>query len=127
MGSYRLRRLVIVVALLLLAAIPVSQTSWPLPTLDDVIGIDTTATADIPAELKELTVKGRAPKTGYERSQFGDGWDTVAGCTTRNRILVRDLSSVSINDECKVDSGVLNDPYTGQEIRFQRGETTSDD
>ena len=38
-------------------------------------------------------VKGRAPKTGYSREQFGDGWATVAGCDTRDRILRRDLTA----------------------------------
>ena len=43
------------------------------------------------AALDALPVKGRAPKTGYSREQFGDGWATVAGCDTRDRILRRDL------------------------------------
>ena len=29
--------------------------------------------------LQGLPVKGRAPKTGYGREQFGDGWASVAG------------------------------------------------
>jgi hypothetical protein len=40
--------------------------------------------------LDALPVKGRAPKTGYSRDQFGDGWASVAGCDTRDRILARD-------------------------------------
>lgn len=77
--------------------------------------------------LKTLEIKGRAPKTGYSRSQFGDGWLVSGGCDTRNIILHRDLSNTTVNDQCKVLSGLLNDPYTGHVIQFQRGDATSDD
>lgn len=77
--------------------------------------------------LEGLTVKGRAPKTGYERMQFGNGWSETNGCDTRNRILYRDLKDVSVNDRCQVLSGILDDPYTGKIIQFTRGADTSDD
>lgn len=68
--------------------------------------------------LDSLPVKGRASKTGYERAQFGDGWSTVSGCSTRNIILNRDMTDVAIDDECRVTKGVLDDPYTGETIHF---------
>ena len=39
--------------------------------------------------LESLAVKGRAPKTGYTRAQFGQTWADVNrnGCDTRNDIL----------------------------------------
>lgn len=77
--------------------------------------------------LNELAVKGRAPKTGYERAQFGDGWGDVEGCDTRNIILHRDLVNPAVNDRCQVVSGTLNDPYTDKTIQFLRGTDTSDD
>lgn len=77
--------------------------------------------------LSELEVKGRAPKTGYARAQFGDGWAEIRGCDTRNSILARDLIDIRTNEKCQVVSGTLNDPYTGKVIQFQRGEDTSDD
>ena len=40
-------------------------------------------------------------------------------------ILARDLSDEKVGEGCKVLSGVLQDPYTGQTIHFQRGEKTS--
>lgn len=76
--------------------------------------------------LQRLEVKGRAPKTGYERTQFGDGWLLVGSCDMRNIILNRDLMDASVNDTCKVTSGVLADPYTGTTITFTRGKDTSD-
>lgn len=77
--------------------------------------------------LNELEVKGRAPKTGYTRAQFGNGWAEIRGCDTRNTILARDLIDIRTNEKCQVISGILNDPYTGKVIQFQRGEGTSDD
>ena len=77
--------------------------------------------------LQQIAVKGRAPKTGYERSQFGDGWASISGCDMRNIILARDLTEVTSNERCQVTAGVLNDPYTAQQIRFIRGPATSDD
>lgn len=77
------------------------------------------------AELEQLLVKGRAPKTGYSRKQFGDGWGKQDGCSMREIILARDLQHVQIDDQCRVQSGVLDDPYTGQRVQFQRGADSS--
>ena len=84
------------------------------------------------AVLETLAVKGRAPKTGYERSQFGPTWSDVDrnGCDTRNDILYRDLTSIKYKDgtkECVVLSGVLIDPYSGEKISFVRGVGSSMD
>lgn len=76
--------------------------------------------------LAELDIKGRGAKTGYSREQFGDGWAQVDGCDMRNIILARDLMYVALKD-CIVLSGTLSDPYTGDEIMFVRGPSTSDD
>ncbi|HEU5122273.1 MAG TPA: HNH endonuclease family protein [Candidatus Saccharimonadales bacterium] len=89
--------------------------------------VSVTAEGDAAIALEQLEVKGRASKTGYERSQFGDGWSEVDGCDTRNIILHRDLKDTQINDRCQVVSGVLHDPYTGNTIEFKRGAETSDD
>lgn len=77
--------------------------------------------------LETLAIKGRASKTDYARRQFGDGWTRVGVCDMRNIILNRDLDNAVVNDQCKVISGVLTDPYTAQRIQFVRGDTTSDD
>ena len=91
--------------------------------------------ADAMARLDSIEVKGRAPKTGYERSLFGDAWtDDVAvadgrnGCDTRNDMLRRDLVDVVIkpgSNGCAVLNGTLNDPYTGTSFAFQRGPGSS--
>jgi len=82
------------------------------------------------AVLQTLPVKGRAPKTGYTRDQFGQAWADVDrnGCDTRNDILKRDLSAIiykSGTRNCVVLSGTLLDRYSGESINFVRGNITS--
>lgn len=85
-------------------------------------------TGDAATALSQLEVKGRAPKTGYDRAQFGDGWQGQADCDVRQLILARDLKEVRYtSDGCEIASGRLHDPYTGQTIDFWRGPETSDD
>jgi len=84
------------------------------------------------AVLETLSVKGRAPKTGYERSQFGPAWSDVDrnGCDTRNDILKRDLTAIVFKSgtrDCVVLSGTLMDPYSGEKISFERGVKSSMD
>lgn len=77
--------------------------------------------------LETLPVKGRAPKTGYARVEFSNGWAKRGDCTVRNLILQRDLRNVRLNERCQVESGTLVDPYTAKEIQFTRGASTSAD
>ena len=79
--------------------------------------------------LATLPIKGRAPKTGYDRALFGQAWADVDrnGCDTRNDTLKRDLTGIKYTNSvpCKVRSGTLADPYTGTSINFLRGTATS--
>ncbi|MBT2523688.1 DUF1524 domain-containing protein [Arthrobacter sp. ISL-28] len=80
--------------------------------------------------LATLPIKGRAPKTGYDRAEFGQAWaDTDRnGCDTRNDILARDLTAKTLKPgtrSCVVLSGALDDPYTARNVAFQRGRSTS--
>ena len=80
--------------------------------------------------IATMAVKGRAPKTGYTRDQFGTPWKDVDrnGCDTRNDILNRDLRSIIYkvsSHDCVVLSGILLDPYSGEGINFLRGVSTS--
>lgn len=87
------------------------------------------ATGTTAAELlATLPVKGRAPKTGYDRTEsFGSAWRDVDqnGCDTRNDILARDLTGIDRPSGCRVLSGLLADPYTGTSIDFVRGQGSS--
>ncbi|MFE9679638.1 HNH endonuclease family protein [Streptomyces sp. NPDC006259] len=82
------------------------------------------------AAAEALTVKGRAPKTGYDREKFGSAWaDTDSNdCGTRDDILKRDLDEVRFSDgTCKVSYGVLeSDPYSGKDVTYRRGSSQVD-
>lgn len=87
------------------------------------------------AALDTLAVKGRAPRTGYDRDAFGQRWsDDVQvrlgrnGCDTRNDVLAEQLTRVRLVDgaRCRVASGLLRDPYTGRELEFVRGPRSAD-
>jgi len=82
------------------------------------------------AALSTLSVKGRAPRTGYDRGLFGQAWADVDhnGCDTRNDVLRRDLAPYALKpgtNGCLVLSGTLHDPYLGRTIAFVRGANTS--
>lgn len=80
----------------------------------------------ISQDLDSLSVKGRAPKTGYSRKQFGNGWKKdLNGCDTRNRILKRDLTNTIEDSRCKIIKGELKDPYTDQKIYFSRNKNAA--
>jgi hypothetical protein len=128
MSKARLVRLLIVgfIAISVLTGALVSENSNTENTLGETH--QPAGAFDSPAgeALEKLPVKGRAPKTGYERSQFGSGWENWRTCDARNRILARDLTNVTyLPETCTVASGILNDPYTGNTIEFTRGAGTS--
>ncbi|MPQ97886.1 DUF1524 domain-containing protein [Modestobacter sp. I12A-02628] len=99
-------------------AAPAGSAAVPVVSADDALAL-----------LATVPVKGRAPRTGYERETvFGPAWADVDGngCDTRNDVLARDLTQVVLDDDgCTVLTGRLADPYTGAEIAFSRGVSTS--
>ena len=106
----------IVLLSLLLSVIPLQTNAAPK---DDALTV-----------LNSLSVKGRAAKTGYARTQF-PAWSDLNrnGCDTRNEILSRDLTAVVYKDgtrDCKVISGSLLDPYSGKVIIFSSTKSTID-
>ena len=69
--------------------------------------------------LAKLEVKGRAPKTGYKRTEFYNGWPDIDGCNLRQRILKRDFGETAVTDEkCNVIAGKFYEPYTGEVMEF---------
>lgn len=127
MNQRRIRRFVGAVAALIIFAISIYPTLPNISLNFMAPAKNSASTTGSPAAmaLNQLVVKGRAPKTGYSRDQFGNGWGQINGCGTREVILNRDLTNVSVNDKCQVESGVLHDPYTGKTIDFKRGSSTS--
>ncbi len=94
------------------------------PTNEEIMELNSyyKSTATI---LKQLSIKGRASKTGYTRAEFGQRWADVDhnGCDTRNDILQRDLKNITYKTQtqnCVVLSGTFTDPYNGKIQTFNR-------
>ncbi|KFF58945.1 calcium-binding protein [Cryobacterium sp. MLB-32] len=109
---------------------PVDPATVSKPTeVASVVAVDTSATNTTAlAVLATIPVKGKAAKTGYERTDmFGSAWIDVDGngCDTRNDILARDLSPITKSGTCRVMTGYLVSPYTATAIAFVRGQDTS--
>ena len=110
---------------------PVDATpADPAPV--DPAPVDPVGAPSALAVAAELPVKGRAPRTGYDRDLYGSAWKDVDrnGCDTRNDILRRDLTDQVLKDgtnDCVVAAGTLVDPFSGATIPFVRGQGTSSD
>lgn len=76
--------------------------------------------------LERLEIKGRAPKTGYKREEFYDGWPTVDGCSLRQRIIRREFGESAVLDGCNVLAGEFDEPYTGEHLKYETREEISD-
>ena len=108
------------------------------PTLSSVGQGDVPAgTLDPTAAAAALTTLPVAEKTaldGYERGcgegegcVFGPAWADVDrnGCDQRNDVLHRDLTGVQVREgthDCVVIAGVLDDPYTGESVAFEKAD-----
>ncbi|MBC3193191.1 HNH endonuclease [Pseudonocardia sp. C8] len=89
------------------------------------------AAGNAAATLATLPVKGRAPKTGYSREEFGRRWADIDrdGCDQRNQVLARDMDRETFKagtHDCVVLTGTLRDAYTGTTIAFTRGQGSSE-
>jgi hypothetical protein len=103
----------------------VGQGDVPAGTLDPAAA--TTA-------LAGLTVAEKSTLDGYERGcgdgegcVFGPAWADIDrnGCDQRNDVLRRDLTEVQVREGtqgCVVIAGMLDDPYTGRSVRFEKAE-----
>ena len=100
-------RQIVVITLLLTLLSPANTQAAPIDAL---------------VALNNLEVKGRAPKTGYARSQFPHWSDPDRnGCDARNDTLKRDLTNITYKAgtrDCKVIAGQLLDPFSGKVITF---------
>lgn len=104
------------------------HSTTPPPNNNSTVQKSQVKTSTSPAikALGELAVKGRAPMTGYDRQQFGGEWASESSCNMRDKILARDMATETFKpNTCEVETGTLNDPYTGKTIHFQRGRGTS--
>ncbi|GAA3207832.1 HNH endonuclease family protein [Microbacterium terregens] len=82
------------------------------------------------AALADLDSVSGSSTAGYDRGAFGQAWydEDRNGCDTRNDMLRRDLTQTVVKpgtNNCKVLTGTLVDPYTGETLEFVSGTTTS--
>jgi hypothetical protein len=103
----------------------VGQGDVPAGTLDPAAA----ATA-----LAALPVAEKSSLDGYDRGcgqgegcVFGPAWSDVDrnGCDQRNDVLRRDLTEVEVREgthDCVVVAGVLDDPYTGAAVVFEKAD-----
>lgn len=91
-----------VVALLALAATPASATPPNIPSA---------STAQ--SRLNTLTVAAESHQSSYNRDLFPH-WITITGsCNTREQVLKRDGTGVSVDSSCYPTSGSWRSPYDG--------------
>lgn len=122
---YRTRRLIAVLtAIAGLVGIVIAQPGSYAPETEASSSIKPTSADSnsllATAVLEQLEVKGRAPKTGYERTKFYSGWPNINGCSLRQRIIKRELGDTAVlaDDQCTVISGEFDEPYTGSHLVF---------
>lgn len=104
------------------------------PSLGTIVGQEQ---AHGPAVTLLMTLAVRSEEEGgsesvdasYSRDAFRYQQIDVDGngCMIRDDILARDLTHIQFSKQkrCQVESGNLEDPYTGKTIAFQRGQATS--
>lgn len=84
--------------------------------------------------IEKVATKGRGPKTGYDRDEFGYAWMDTAdgvplarnGCDTRNDLLQRDGTDLRFRSgsNCVVMSMTLHDPYSGATVHWRKEKAT---
>lgn len=77
--------------------------------------------------LEKLAIKGRAPKTGYNREEFYSGWPEIEGCSLRQKIMKREFGETAklAENKCTVIAGEYDEPYTGEHKVFSAKEELS--
>ena len=108
--------------------LPSATTEAPLPTPEatpeDTIPEPTEITITDDSEFVSINLVDSLPTVDYNRDDFRT-WTSIDGCSVRNLVLQRDLVETVVNDGCKVESGVLTDPYSGETVNFVAGRGTS--
>ena len=114
-----MRRIVVILLSIVISAPQAIGNSAAAISIEDSITL-----------LNTLEVKGRAPKTGYSRAQFPHWSDLDRnGCDSRNEILKRDLTQIVFKvgtKDCKVLSGVLQDPFSNKVLTFTTAKSVVD-
>ncbi|MFJ3444735.1 HNH endonuclease family protein [Streptomyces sp. NPDC086081] len=111
------------------AANPLDNPDGTKPGLAAITSSEDKARAR--ALIEKVETKGRGPRTGYDRDEFGYAWMDSAprevpyshnGCDSRNDLLKRDGRNLRFRSgsDCVVTSMTLHDPYTGKVIEWTK-------
>ena len=116
-GRFRVRR--IIVGLLALGALAGWIIINPASYQPEIIAADPVAVDPQDGTLainvlETLAIKGRAPKTGYARTEFYQAWPAIDGCNLRQRIIKREVGDSARLDGCDVIAGTFVEAYTGE-------------
>lgn len=118
-GRYRVRR--IIATLLALGSLaawvilnPKSYEPEPISASSDPVAVDLSDGTLAINVLETIAIKGRAPKTGYARTEFYKTWPTIDGCNLRQRIIKREVGDTAKLDGCDVVAGTFVEAYTGE-------------
>ena len=116
-GRFRVRR--IIVGLLALGALAgwiiINPASYqPEIIAADPVAVDPQDDTLAINVLETLAIKGRAPKTGYARTEFYQAWPAIDGCNLRQRIIKREVGDSARLDGCDVIAGTFVEAYTGE-------------
>lgn len=122
--KYRLRRQLLYLLFCLIIAVSIyycQNRSQSTDTSSAVTFVSTTTDDKdklASTGLAKLPVKPALSTDNYERSAFGGAsWNSWKACNTRQKILNRDIKDKKIaTNDCTVESGYLDDPYTGKRI-----------
>ncbi|MDO4889585.1 MAG: HNH endonuclease family protein [Candidatus Saccharibacteria bacterium] len=122
-GRYRLRRVIGVLSTFILVAL------WVITNPESYQPEKSQASSNASAEsqdaplvitiLETLPIKGRAPKTGYKRTEFYDTWPIIDGCSLRQRIIKREVGDSAKLDGCDVVAGTFTEAYTGETREYK--------
>ena len=113
----RIRRLVLVLTVTAMTGFFVTKNPASFEKVSQGVGRLKNG-AVVMAELESLAVKGRAPKTGYERSKFYGTWPIVDGCNLRQKIIKREFGEKAVMNGCDVVGGEYVEPYNGDLRKF---------
>lgn len=115
------------VAMLLLAGCTTSVDAPAAPPVTTSQATESVTADDYHwhAALSALPVKGRAPKTGYDRGLFPH-WRDVDndGCRADDQAMLATMTVTEIAGRCDVVAGMLLDPYTGTMVEWRKGDGT---
>lgn len=90
---------------------------------DAAIALDAAGALALLDSIPATDADAAAPAYDRERA-FGDWAARDGGGSTRDMILERDLTDTTVKDG-RVTGGLLHDPYTGVDVRFEYGPDTS--